>query len=70
MGLFDDERVTRLTISVTRAQRRRLDDLAQRARRRITVARVARAAPDQGMDAVSAAMDQERTPPHLWMRYR
>lgn len=62
MGLFDDERLTRLTISVTRAQRRRLDELAQRAGRGITIARVARAALDQGMDAVSAAMDQERTP--------
>ena len=28
MGLFDDERLTRLTISVTRAQRRRLGEPA------------------------------------------
>ena len=61
MSLFDNERLTRLTISVTRAQRRRLDELAQRAGRGITIARVARAALDQGLDAVSAAMDQERT---------
>lgn len=62
MSLFDDERLTRMTISVTRAQGRRLDELAQRAGRDITIARVARAALDQGLDAVSAAMDQERPP--------
>lgn len=60
MSLFDDERLTRLTISVTRAQRRRLDELAQRAGRGITMARVARAALDQGLDAVSEIMDQEQ----------
>ncbi|MDE0227293.1 MAG: hypothetical protein OXJ62_00380 [Spirochaetaceae bacterium] len=60
MGLFDDEQLTRLTISVTRAQRRKLGELAKRAGRGITLARVARAALDQGLDAVSEAMDQER----------
>ena len=60
MGLFDDERLTRLTISVTQAQRRRLGELARRAGRGITMARVARAALDQGLDAVSEAMDQEQ----------
>ena len=59
MGLFDDERLTRLTISVTRAQRRRLGELAKRAGRGITMARVARAL-DVGLDKVSEAMDQER----------
>ena len=59
MGLFDDERLTRLTISVTRAQRRRLGELAQRAGG-VTLARVARAALDEGLDEVSRAMDQER----------
>lgn len=61
MALFDDERLTRLTISVTRAQRRRLGELARRAGRGITMARVARAALDAGLDAVSEAMDRERT---------
>ena len=60
MALFDDERLTRLTISVTRAQRRRLGELAKRAGRGITMARVARAALDAGLDQVSRAMDQER----------
>ena len=63
MALFDDERLTRLTISVTRAQRRRLGELAKRAGRGITMARVARAALDAGLDAVSEAMDRERRPP-------
>ena len=57
MALFDDERLTRLTISVTRTQRRRLGELAKRAGRGVTLARVARAA----LDAVSEAMDRERT---------
>ena len=61
MALFDDERLTRLTISVTRAQRRRLGELTKRAGRGITMARVARAALDAGLDAVSEAMDRERT---------
>ena len=61
MALFDDERLTRLTISVTRAQRRRLGEFASRAGRGITMARVARAALDAGLDAVSEAMDRERT---------
>ena len=60
MALFDDERLTRLTISGTRAQRRRLGELAQPAGRGITMARVARAALDAGLDAVSEAMDRER----------
>ena len=60
MGLFDDERLTRLTISVTQAQRRRLGELAKRAGRGVTMGRVARAALDKGLDAVSAAMDQEQ----------
>ena len=60
MGLFDNERLTRLTISVTQAQRRRLDELARRAGRGTTMARVARVALDQGLDAVSEAMDQEQ----------
>ena len=59
MALFDDERLTRLTISVTRAQRRRLGELAQRAGRGITMARVARAALDAGLDQVSRTMDHE-----------
>ena len=61
MGLFDDERLTRLTISVTAAQRRRVAELAKRAGRDITMARVARAALDVGLDRVSEAMDQERS---------
>ena len=61
MALFDDERLTRLTISVTRTQRRKLGELARRAGRGVTLARVARAALDQGLDAVSEAMDRERT---------
>ena len=61
MALFDDERLTRLTISVTQTQRRRLGELAKRAGRGVTLARVARAALDAGLDAVSAAMDRERT---------
>ena len=60
MGLFDDERLTRLTISVTQAQRRKLGELAKRAGRGVTMARVARAALDEGLDVVSAAMDRER----------
>ena len=60
MPLFDDERLTRLTISVTREQRRRLGELARRAGRGTTMARVARAALDVGLDQVSRAMDQER----------
>ena len=60
MGLFDDERLTRLTISVTQAQRRRLGELAKRAGRGVTMGRVARAALDKGLDAVSATMDQEQ----------
>ncbi|MDE0026204.1 MAG: hypothetical protein OXP69_17485 [Spirochaetaceae bacterium] len=60
MGLFDDERLTRLTISVTPAQRRRLGELAKRAGRGVTMGRVARAALDKGLEAVSAAMDQEQ----------
>ena len=61
MALFDDERLTRLTISVTREQRRRLGDLAKRAGRGTTMARVARAALDVGLDQVSKTMDRERT---------
>ena len=57
MALFDDERLTRLTISVTRTQRRKLGELAKRARARCH----ARAALDAGLDAVSEAMDRERT---------
>ena len=53
MGLFDDERLTRLTISVTQAQRRRLGELARRAGRGVTMGRVA-AALDKGLDAVTA----------------
>jgi len=60
MALFDDERLTRLTISVTQAQRRRLGEFAKRAGRGDTIGRVARAALDKGLDAVSAAMDQEQ----------
>ena len=60
MGLFDDERLTRLTVSVTQAQRRRLGELARRAGRGVTMARVARAALDEGLDKVSEALDQER----------
>ena len=60
MGLFDDERLTRLTISVTQAQRRKLGELAKRAGRGVTMARVARAALDEGLDVVSEAMDRER----------
>ena len=56
MGLFDAERLMRLTISVTQTQRRRLGELAKRAGRGVTMGRVARAAPDKGLDAVSAAM--------------
>ena len=36
MALFDDERLTRLTISVTWEQRRRLGDLAKQAGRGTT----------------------------------
>ena len=61
MALFDDERLTRLTISVTREQRRRLGELARRAGRGVTLARVARAALDEGLNQVSEAMDRERT---------
>ena len=61
MALFDDERLTRLTISVTRTQRRKLGELARRAGRGTTMARVARAALDVGLDQVSEAMDRERT---------
>ena len=61
MALFDDERLTRLTISVTREQRRRLGEIAKRAGRGVTLARVARAALDEGLDKVSEAMDRERT---------
>ena len=60
MGLFDDERLTRLTISVTQAQRRKLGELAKRAGRGVTMARIARAALDEGLDVVSEAMDRER----------
>ena len=60
MGVFDDERLTRLTICVTGAQRRKLGELARRAGRGVTLARVARAALDEGLDEVSRAMDQER----------
>ena len=60
MALFDDERLTRLTISVTRAQRRKLGEIAIRAGRGITMARVARAALDAGLDEVRRTMDQER----------
>ena len=60
MGLFDDEQLTRLTISVTQAQRRKLGELAKRAGSGITIARVARAALDQGLAAVSEAMDREQ----------
>ena len=60
MGLFDDERLMRLTISITRAQRRKLGELAKRAGHGVTMARVARAALDEGLDVVSQAMDRER----------
>ena len=40
--------------------RRRLGELAKRAGRGVTMGRVARAALDKGLDAVSAAMDQEQ----------
>ena len=57
MGLFDDERLTRRTISVTRAQRHKPGEFV---RRGVTMARVARAALDEGLDVVSRAMDQEQ----------
>lgn len=60
MGLFDGEQLTRLTISVAQAQRCRLGEFAKRAGRGVTMGRVARAALDKGLDAVSAAMDQEQ----------
>ena len=41
-------------------QRRSLGELAKRAGRGVTMGRVARAALDKGLDAVSAAMDQEQ----------
>ena len=58
MELF--ERLTRLTISVTPGAAARLGELAQRAGRGITIARVAPAALDVGLGRVSEAMDQER----------
>ena len=61
MALFDDERLSRPTISVTREQRRRLGELARRAGSGTTMVRDARPALDVGLDHVSEAMDRERT---------
>ena len=60
MGRFDDKRLTRLTISVTQAQRCTLGELARCAGRGVTMGRVARAALDKGLDAVRSAIDQEQ----------
>ena len=57
MGLFDDQRLTRLTISVTRTRRRKLGEFT---RRGVTMARVPRAALDECLDTVTRAMDQEQ----------
>ena len=67
MALFDDERLTRLTISVTREQRRRLGGLAKRAGRGTTMARVARAALDVGLDAGERGpwIESGRPPPPM-----
>ena len=61
MALFDDEWLTRLTVSVVRERRRRLGDLAGCAGRGTTTARVARVALDVGLDQVSEAMVEYRT---------
>ena len=61
MALFDDERLTRLTVSVTRERRRRLGDLAKRAGWGTTSARVARVVLHVGLDQVSEATAEYRT---------
>ena len=57
MGLFD-ERLTRLTVSITADQRRELVELAARAGG-VSLARVVRAALTEGIKAVRAELDRE-----------
>ena len=60
MGLFDDERLTRLTISVTQAQRRKLGELAKRAGRGVTDGADCPRGAGRGLGVVSEAVDRER----------
>ena len=57
MGLFD-EKLTRLTVSITAEQRRELGELAARAGN-VPLARVVRAALTAGLKAVRAELDRE-----------
>ena len=59
MGLFDDEKLTRLTVSITADQRRELGELAARAGGNVPLARVVRAALTAGIKAVRAELDRE-----------
>lgn len=58
MALFDDEKLTRLTISITRAQRRELGFLAQRAGRGVSLGRIAREALGRGLASVRRELER------------
>ena len=63
MGLFEGEKLTRLTISITREQRAELVELAGRAGHGVPMAKVARAALTEGIRAVRRIMDREAAAP-------
>jgi len=57
MGLFDDDQPARLTVTITKAQRRELDELAERAGRSVPMTKVARVALTEGIRVVRRIMD-------------
>lgn len=58
MALFDDEKLTRLSISITCAQRRELGALAQRAGRGVSLGRIAREALARGLASIRREMEK------------
>lgn len=60
MRLFDDDQPSRLTVTITKAQRRELDELAERAGRRVPMTKVARVALTEGIRVVRRIMDKEQ----------
>ena len=59
MALFEEEKLIRLTVSITSEQRRELAELAKRAGHKVSLARVARAALTEGMRVVRRNLEGE-----------